>query len=86
MHLSISIFLATCLGALAGCASYVKQSDVCAKGYYGYILQSGCPAPVSSRAMVPDASKDAEDRIAALEKENQRLTAELDAMQHRTAP
>jgi len=36
--------------------------------------------------MVPDASKDAEARITALEKENQRLTAELNAMQHRTAP
>ena len=51
-----------------------------------YVPQGECPVPVSSRAMVPDASKDAEARIAALEKENQRLTAELNAMQHRTAP
>ena len=86
MHLSITVLLATSLVALAGCTSYVKQSDVCSKGYYGYVLQGGCPAPVSSGAMVPDASKDAEARIAALEKENQRLTAELNAMQHRTAP
>ena len=86
MHLSITVLLATSLVALASCASYVKQSDVCSKGYYGYVLQGGCPAPVSSRAMVPDASKDAEARIAALEKENQRLTAELNAMQHRTTP
>ena len=85
MHLSITVLLATSLVALAGCASYVKQSDVCIKGYYGYVLQGGCPAPVSSRAMVPAAS-DAEARIAALEKENQRLTAELNAIQHRTAP
>lgn len=86
MRLSISVLLATSLVALAGCSSYVKQSDVCSKGYYGYVLDGGCPARVSSRAIVPDATKDAEARIAALEKENQRLTAELNAMQYRTAP
>ena len=86
MHLSITVLLATSLVALSGCASYVKQSDVCTKGYYGYVLDGGCPAHVPSRAIVPDASKDAEARISALEKENQRLTAELNAIQHRTAP
>ncbi|RPH77141.1 MAG: hypothetical protein EHM80_13145 [Nitrospiraceae bacterium] len=86
MHLSITVLLATSLVALAGCASYVKQSDVCVKGYYGYVPQGECPAPISSRAMIPDTSKDAEARTTALEKENQRLTAELNAIQHRTAP
>ena len=86
MHRSLTVLLVTSLVALTGCSSYVKQSDVCSKGYYGYVLDGGCPARVSPRAMVPDASKDAEARIAALEKENQRLTTELNAMQHRTAP
>jgi hypothetical protein len=88
MHLSITVLLATSLVALAGCASHVKQSDVCVKGYYGYVPQGQCPAPVSSKAIAPapDALKDAEARIADLEKENQRLTDELNATQRRTAP
>ena len=86
MHPFITVLLVTSLFALPGCASYVKQSDVCVKGYYGYVPQGECPVRGSSTAVVPDASKDAEARIAALETENQRLTAELNAMQHRTAP
>jgi hypothetical protein len=86
MHLSLTVLLATSLVALAGCASHVKQSDVCVKGYYGYVPQGQCPAHVSSKAIAPDALKDAEARIADLEKENQRLTDELNATQRRTAP
>ena len=86
MHLSITVLLATGLVALAGCGSYVKQSDVCSMGNYGYVLDGGCPVHVSSRAVIPDTSKNAEARIAALEEENQRLTAELNDMRRRTAP
>ena len=84
MRLSIIILLASSLVSLAGCASYVKKSDVCIKDYYGYLPPQGekCPAPVSA----PNTLKDMEARIAILEEENQRLTAELNAMQHRTAP
>lgn len=84
MHLPITVLLATSLVALTGCASFVKQSDVCTKGYYGYSPQGECPTRASSGAIVPDASKDQEARIAALERENQRLTAELNAVQHGT--
>jgi hypothetical protein len=60
MHLSITIVLATSFVALTGCGSYVKQSDVCTKGYYGYSPQGECPTRGSSGALVPDAPKDAE--------------------------
>jgi len=88
MHISITVLLATSLAALAGCSSYVKQSDVCVKdGWYGYVPRYGeCPTPVSSKSMASNTSKDVEARIAALEKETHRLTAELNAMKHRTAP
>ena len=44
MHLSISVLPATSLVALTGCAGYVKQPDVCMKGYYGYVPQGERPA------------------------------------------
>ena len=84
MHLSMTVLLATSLVALTGCGSYVKQSDVCTKGYYGYSPQGECPTRGSSAAIVPDASKNEEARIATLERENQRLRAELNALQHGT--
>jgi len=84
MQLSITVLLATSLVALTGCASYVKQTDVCTKGYYGYSPQGECPTSGSSATMVPHGPKDAEDRIATLEKENHRLTAELNALRHGT--
>ncbi|MEO7863776.1 MAG: hypothetical protein ABIU05_25765 [Nitrospirales bacterium] len=84
MHLSITILFATSLVALTGCAGYMKPSDLCMKGYYGYVPQGECPARVSSGAVVPDPLKAAEARIATLEKETQRLSAELNAIQHRT--
>ena len=86
MHLFMTVLLTTSLLALTGCASYVKQSDVCVNGWYGYVQKEPCPYPVTAKAVAPDSSKDAEARLAALEKENQRLTAELNAIQHRTAP
>ncbi len=65
MHLSsITVLLATSFVALTGCASYVKQSDVCIKGHYGYSPQGDCPTRVSSGAMVPDAPKEAEAPLA----------------------
>jgi hypothetical protein len=82
MHLFITIILATSLVSLAGCASYVKQSEVCTKGYYGYDAPSGeCPTRGSSGAMAPKESKDSESRMATLERENQGMTAELNAIQ-----
>ena len=85
MHLSIAVLLATSLVSLTGCGAYVKQSDVCTKGYYGYSTSYECPTRASAAPMVlPVASNNAEARILALEKENQRLTAELNALQYRT--
>ena len=86
MQTFVTFLLAASLAALTGCSSYVKQADVCLKGYYGYAQQGPCPHPVATRAMAPDASKDTEARIAILERENQRLSNELNALQQRTAP
>jgi chemotaxis protein MotB len=70
--------LATSLVALAGC-SYLKQPAVCIDRWYGYAQHDQCPAPDASKDMADNASKDTAARLAALEKERQRLADELDA-------
>ena len=70
------------LVALVGCASstrhsgsYIKQPEVCVdKKWYGYHQGSGCPSMVTAVAADPTA-----DRLAALERERQRLADELEA-------
>ncbi|MBK9947112.1 MAG: OmpA family protein [Nitrospira sp.] len=72
----------TGLVALVGCSSsakhtgsYIKQPEVCIdKKWYGYHLGSGCPSTVQAVASDPTA-----DRLAALERERQRLADELEA-------
>jgi chemotaxis protein MotB len=72
----------TGLIALVGCSSstkhqgsYIKQPEVCIdKKWYGYHLGSGCPSTVKTVASDPTA-----DRLAALERERQRLADELEA-------
>jgi chemotaxis protein MotB len=72
----------TGLVALVGCSStakhagsYIKQPEVCIdKKWYGYHLGSGCPSTVQAVASDPAA-----DRLAALERERQRLADELEA-------
>ncbi|MBS0151498.1 MAG: OmpA family protein [Nitrospira sp.] len=74
----------TGLVALVGCSSsakhagsYIKQPEVCIdKKWYGYHLGSGCPSTVKPVVSDPTA-----DRIAALERERQRLADELEAAQ-----
>ncbi len=85
MQTFVMFLLAASLAALTGCSSYVKQADVCLKGNYGYTQHGPCPDP-APKAKIPDASKDTEARIAILERENQRLANELNALQQRTAP
>ncbi|OQW33805.1 MAG: hypothetical protein A4E19_02875 [Nitrospira sp. SG-bin1] len=70
------------LVALVGCSSsakhpgsYIKQPEVCIdKKWYGYHLGSGCPSTAKAVASDPTA-----DRLAALERERQRLAEELEA-------
>jgi chemotaxis protein MotB len=72
----------TGLVALVGCSSstkhsgsYIKQPEVCIdKKWYGYHLGSGCPSIAKAVASDPTA-----DRLAALERERQRLADELEA-------
>ena len=72
----------TGLVALVGCStmpnhpsSYIKQPTVCIdKKWYGYHQGSGCPSTAKAVASDPMA-----DRLAALERERQRLADELDA-------
>jgi chemotaxis protein MotB len=79
--LKVAIVL-TGLGALVGCASstkhsgtYIKQPEVCVdKKWYGYYQDSGCPSTVQAVASDPSA-----DRLAALERDRQRLADELEA-------
>jgi chemotaxis protein MotB len=71
----------TGLVALVGCSStakqagsYIKQPEVCVdKKWYGYHLGSGCPSTVKAVTSDPTA-----DRLAALERERQRLAGELE--------
>lgn len=77
-----SAIIMTGLVALVGCSSsgqqsgsYIKQPEVCIdKKWYGYHLGSGCPSTAAAVASDPMA-----DRLAALERERQRLADELEA-------
>lgn len=72
----------TSLVVLAGCSalpnhpsSYIKQPTVCIdKKWYGYHQGSGCPSTAKTVVVDPTA-----DRLAALERERQRLADELEA-------
>jgi len=65
--------LVASLAALAGCASHVKQADVCVEnGWFGYIHKDPCP-----KAMASEAPRDLAAELAAAEKENQSLGLRL---------
>ncbi|MCS6896416.1 MAG: OmpA family protein [Nitrospira sp.] len=64
----------TGLVTLIGCSSYIKQPTVCIDRWYGYVQNGGCPASVKTTAVDETAA-----RLAALERERQRLADELDA-------
>lgn len=74
------------LVALVGCASstkhagsYIKQPEVCVdKNWYGYHQGSGCPSIAKAVASDPTA-----DRLAALERDRNRLADELEAARKR---
>ncbi len=88
MRLDKGIILMTGLVALIGCSSsgthsgsYIKQPDVCIdKKWYGYHLGSGCPSTAAAVAADPAA-----DRLAALERERNRLADELEAARKENA-
>lgn len=75
----------TGLAAMMGCSStlvqpgsYITQPEVCIdKQWYGYHQGSGCPS--MTKAAAPDASQEMAARLAALERERQRLADELEA-------
>lgn len=84
MRFGKGFILMTGLVVLAGCSSvkhsdgYIKQPTVCIdKKWYGYHQGSGCPSTV--KATAPDASKEMAARLAALERDRQRLGEELEA-------
>jgi chemotaxis protein MotB len=69
--------LATSVVVLAGCSSYIKQPEVCIdQKWYGYVQGPPCTPPTKMTA-----SDDTAARLAALEKERQRLADELAAAQ-----
>ena len=74
----------TSLVALTGCSSlkhsdsYIKQPTVCIdKKWYGYHQGTGCPS--TTKVVAPDASQEMAARLAALERDRQRLPDELEA-------
>ncbi len=85
MRTSKAIMVLTGLVLLIGCSlsgqqsgSYIKQPEVCIdKKWYGYHLDSGCPA--TETIVASDPTKDMGARLAALEQERQRLADELEA-------
>jgi chemotaxis protein MotB len=80
----ISTMVTTCLVALTACSSieqpetYIRQPTICIdKKWYGYHRAGGCPS--ATKAVAPDASKDMAARLAAFERDRQRLADELEA-------
>jgi chemotaxis protein MotB len=74
MKIFKTTILATSLVTFAGCSSYVKQPVVCiSDGWYGYEQSGHCP----SKPMAMSVSDDTAARLAALERERQRLADEL---------
>ncbi|MBH0192854.1 MAG: OmpA family protein [Nitrospira sp.] len=75
----------TGLAAMLGCSSplvkpgsYITQPEVCIEQkWYGYHQGSGCPS--TTKAVAPDASQEMAARLAALERDRQRLADELEA-------
>jgi hypothetical protein len=63
--------LVACLAGLAGCASYVKQADVCIDRWYGYVPQGPCPS------LVTEAPRDFAAELAAAQNEIQSLGLRL---------
>jgi chemotaxis protein MotB len=84
MRSAKSFIVLTGLVVLVGCSSlkhpegYIKQPTVCIdKKWYGYHQGAGCPS--TTKAVTPDASKEMAARLAALERDRQRLADELEA-------
>jgi len=75
----------TGLVSLMGCSSslkqhpntYIKQPTVCIDQWYGYHLGKGCPS--MAKAVAPDPAQELAARLAAMERDRQRLADELDA-------
>lgn len=79
-----TVALLTSLVMLAGCSSYIKQPTVCIdKKWYGYHKGSGCPS--AAKAVVPDPLQEMTSRLAALERDRQRLAEELTTAQRQLA-
>lgn len=82
MRMLKTMVIMTGLVALVGCSSsaqhsgsYIKHPEVCIdKKWYGYHQGSGCPS--TAKAVASDATA---DRLAALERERNRLADELEA-------
>ena len=64
--------LVASLAALAGCSSYVKQSDVCIDRWYGYVPKGQCP-----KAMALKAPRDFAAELAAAQNEIQSTNLRL---------
>jgi chemotaxis protein MotB len=88
MYMLKTTVVITGLAAMMGCSStlvqpgsYITQPEVCIdKQWYGYHQGSGCPSTTTAKAVAPDASQEMAARLAALERDRQRLADELEAL------
>jgi chemotaxis protein MotB len=85
MRTFITTVMLTGIVVLTGCSylnppdtSHIKQPTVCIdQKWYGYHQGSGCPS--TTKVVAPDVSQEMAARLAALERERQRLADELEA-------
>jgi chemotaxis protein MotB len=79
MQIFKTTILVASLAALAGCASHVKQADVCVEnGWFGYIHKDPCP-----KAMASEAPRDFAAELATAQKQNSDLERQLAASKQR---
>ncbi len=78
MHIFKTTILVASLAALAGCASHVKQADVCIDRWYGYVPEGQCP-----KAMASEAPRDFAAELATAQKQNSELERQLAASKQR---
>nr|WP_086425371.1 OmpA family protein [Nitrospira cf. moscoviensis SBR1015] len=75
MALAGLVVLVGCSSSATHSGSYIKQPNVCIdKKWYGYHQGSGCPS--TAKAVASDSTA---ERLAALDRERQRLADELEA-------
>ena len=80
MQIFKTTVLVASLAALAGCASHVKQADVCIDRWYGYVPEGQCP-----KAMASEAPRDFAAELATAQKQNSGLSSRASDLERQLA-